>query len=79
MNLRLEYFAQFREQAGTGGEEVDTDATDLTSLYASLAERHGFDLERTHVRVAVNHAIAAWSAPIQENDIITFLPPVAGG
>lgn len=77
--LHLEYYAQLREQAGTGRETVDTDATSLQQLFGELAERHGFSLAADQLKVAVNTQFCDWDRPLADGDTIVFIPPVAGG
>lgn len=77
--LVVEYYAQLREQAGLGREQVDSDATDPAALYAQLQARHGFSLTRDQLKVAVNAAFADWDQPLADGDVVVFIPPVAGG
>jgi len=77
--LHLEYYAQLREQAGTAGEQLDTDAASLQELYRELAARHGFSLAREQLKVAVNTQFCDWDRPLADGDTIVFIPPVAGG
>jgi len=83
--IRILYFARFREQLGTAGEEVVPDAglarvTDLVSL---LCRRGGawsdvFGGSAT-VLIAVNQEMAGPDTPIVDGDEVAFLPPVTGG
>ncbi len=77
--LHLEYYAQLREQAGTGREDVDTEAASLKALYAELAARHGFSLSTRELKVAVNARFSDWDGPLADGDTVVFIPPVAGG
>lgn len=77
--LTVEYYAQLREQAGLGREQVDTDAVDPAGLYAQLQARHGFNLAQAQLKVAVNAAFADWDRPLADGDVVVFIPPVAGG
>lgn len=77
--LRLEYYAQLRESAGTSAEQVRTEATSLRELYAELAARHGFSLPAEQLKVAVNTQFSEWDRPLADGDTIVFIPPVAGG
>ncbi len=79
ITLTLQYFAQLREQAGTGGEQVDTAAGSLQELYAELAARHGFKLPAEALKVAVNAQFSDWSRPLRDGDTVVFIPPVNGG
>lgn len=77
--LTVEYYAQLREQAGQGQQAIDTDADSLATLYAQLKRQHGFRLETTHLRVAVDAQFADWQQPLTEGSVVVFIPPVAGG
>jgi molybdopterin synthase sulfur carrier subunit len=77
--VTVEYYAQLREQAGLGREQVDTAAPDLSGLYAQLRWRHGFTLAQGQLKVAVNAAFADWGQALADGDTVVFIPPVAGG
>ena len=76
------YFAQFREEAGTNRENVrippDRPATAET-LFDEISATHGFSLGKSVVRPAINGAYAQWNDPVQAEDELVFIPPVAGG
>lgn len=78
-NIQVQYFALLREQAGRRDETVATRAATPRELYAELAARHGFSLGPEHLKVAVNTEFADWSRPLAANDVVVFIPPVAGG
>jgi molybdopterin converting factor subunit 1 len=77
--VRIEYFALLRERAGMNEETIETSAQTPEQLYAELVERHGFDIERERLKVAINAQIRDWSAPLHDGDEVVFIPPVAGG
>jgi molybdopterin converting factor subunit 1 len=77
--VNLQYYAQLREQAGAGSEQVETSAFNLRELYEELRSRHGFSLPIDALKVAVNTRFSEWSQPLAEGDTIVFIPPVAGG
>lgn len=79
MQLTVLYFAALREQAATEQQTIDTDAATPAELYAQLSARHGFTLPQQNLRAAVNHAFCAWDTPLQNGDIVAFIPPVSGG
>ncbi len=78
-SLTVEYYAQLREQAGQGQQAIDSDANSLASLYAQLRQQHGFRLDTTQLRVAVDAEFADWQQPLTEGSVVVFIPPVAGG
>jgi molybdopterin converting factor subunit 1 len=78
-SVTLHYFALLREQRGQSSESLTTAATTAGALYGELAQRHGFTLPVTHVRVAINGEFAPWETPLRAGDELVFIPPVAGG
>lgn len=77
--ITVEYYAQLREQAGHGRENLTTSAASLADLYAELRQRHGFKLDTAQLRVAVNAQFREWPQPLADGDVVVFIPPVAGG
>ena len=77
--IDVQYYAILREQAGKSREQVETEAPDAAALYDSLRTRHGFTLDRTQLRVAIDGEFGAWDAPLRNGAEVVFIPPVAGG
>jgi len=77
--VRVEWYAELREQRGLAVEDVTSAARDLGQLYDELRARHGLRLERRHLRVVVDDEFAEWSAPLRDGGRVTFLPPATGG
>ena len=77
--VNLQYYALLREQAGRRSETLDTAAETPAALYEELAERHGFRLPASQLRVAVNASFSDWERRLQDGDEVVFIPPVAGG
>lgn len=77
--LRVQYFALLREQAGRRDESIVTRAATPRELYAELRVRHRFTLGAEHLKVAVNSEFSAWTRPLAAGDSVVFIPPVAGG
>ncbi|AOX15927.1 MoaD/ThiS family protein [Kozakia baliensis] len=77
--IDLEYFAILRDQAGRQKETRETNAASLAALYDELTDAYGFTLSRARLRVAVNAAFSTWEQPVNEGDIVVFIPPVSGG
>lgn len=78
-NLKVQYYALLREQAGRREEAVQTLAGNPAELYEELKARHPFSLSPDMLRVAVNADFADWAAPLANGDVVVFIPPVAGG
>jgi molybdopterin synthase sulfur carrier subunit len=79
INVRIQYYALLREQAGCSREAVETAAADAAALYDELRSRHGFTLARAQLRVAVDGEFADWTTSLKPGAEIVFIPPVAGG
>jgi molybdopterin converting factor subunit 1 len=77
--VRVRYFALLREQAGRSDEALDTHARTPRELYEELCARYPFTLGPDVLQVAVNSEFCAWERPLQADDTVVFIPPVAGG
>ncbi len=77
--INIEYFAILREQAGVRDEALQTDAATVAQLYTQLQARHGFVATPSTLKVAINDEFSHWDAPLNNNDTVVFIPPVAGG
>lgn len=79
-DITILYFAALREQVGKEQESrTITVGSTPAALYSQLAQQYGFTLPQECVRAAVNHVFADWAQPLAANDIVAFIPPVAGG
>lgn len=79
MQLKVQYYALMREQAGRSEETLETRAATPGDLYSELQARYGFTLPREQLKVAVNSEFAPWSRRLAAGDSVVFIPPVAGG
>jgi molybdenum cofactor guanylyltransferase len=77
--IRVQYYALLREQAGRSDETLSTRARTPIELYGELAARYPFTLPADLLRVAVNAEFGDWTQPLQAGDAVVFIPPVAGG
>ncbi len=78
-SITVRYFALFRENAGTGEEQIDSDARTAGDLFVELKDRHGSSEPLGHCKVAINDEMADWDAPLNDGDTVLLFPPVAGG
>lgn len=78
-DLQIQYYALLREQSGTSFETVQSAAETAGDLYQELAQRHKFSLRMEQLRVAINDQFANWETQVQNQDVVVFIPPVAGG
>jgi molybdopterin-guanine dinucleotide biosynthesis protein A len=79
VQIRVQYFALLREQAGRSDETLLTRSRTPRELYAELSARYPFTLPADMLRVAVNAEFGDWSQPLKPGDAVVFIPPVAGG
>lgn len=79
MRITALYFASLRDASGAASEPVETSATTLRELYATLRSRHGFAFPVERLRVAVDGEFASWNDAPREGAQIAFIPPVSGG
>ena len=79
MQLKIQYYALLREQAGRSEELLDTAAATPAALYRELHARYGFTLQPEQLKVAVNSEFSDWSRALNPGDAVVFIPPVAGG
>ena len=79
MQLKIQYYALMREQAGRSEETLETFAATPNDLYGELTARYGFTLAHEQLKVAVNGEFSDWSRPLGTGDAVVFIPPVAGG
>jgi molybdopterin-guanine dinucleotide biosynthesis protein A len=77
--IRVQYYALLREQAGRSNETLDTRSRTPRELYAELTARYPFTLPAEMLRVAINAEFGDWSQPLKSGDAVVFIPPVAGG
>ena len=77
--VTVQFFAAFREAAGTASEQVATDADSVGELFVEMTQRfQGLEREPAAL-VAINDEMSEWGAQFAEGDVILFFPPVAGG
>ena len=77
--VQVEYYAILREQRGCSRERVVTSAKTAADLYDELQTKHGFSLPAPALRVAINGEFQPWTTELRTEDVVVFLPPVAGG
>ncbi len=77
--IKVQYYAIFREQRGLSEEVIQTAAVTALDLYQDLATHHGFSLTPSLVRASVNLQFKALDTELSDGDAVVFIPPVAGG
>lgn len=78
--IKVTYFAVLKDLAGKAEEQVEVESgMQASRLYSSLAEKYGFPLALSDIRVAINDDFSSLDHPVVANDHVVFIPPVAGG
>lgn len=77
--IKVQYYALLREQAGRSSESLVTAAATARELYRELEARYPFSLPPEMLRVAINSEFGDWEQRLNEGDTVVFIPPVAGG
>lgn len=78
-SVQIKYFALLRDERGLASEIIQTEAATLAELYNEIRRKHDFSLPLERMSVAVNDGFADWSSGLNDNDVVVFVPPVAGG
>jgi molybdopterin converting factor subunit 1 len=80
MKVKVRYFASLRELAGTSQEEIEIEkGKNLKDIYQELSLRYGFTLLPQEIKYSVNNDYVDQIIQLNENDVVVFIPPVAGG
>jgi molybdopterin converting factor subunit 1 len=81
IRVKMIYFAQAREAAGTKGEEfnLDKQSSVKTALSKAFEAHPKLRALEKSIKVVLNEEITQEDAPLQEGDRIALLPPVVGG
>lgn len=79
ISVTLLWFAQMADQRGLSEETVTTEADTPSALFDQLAEKHNLSGNKEILRVAINDQYVDWHSPLNRNDTIVFIAPVAGG
>ena len=79
INIKVIYFAVLRDLAKKKEELLSVHpGTTPQSLYDMLQEKYSFPNQNTF-KVAINDNFTEWNEPLDQQDIIVFMPPVTGG
>jgi molybdopterin converting factor subunit 1 len=81
VKVRVLYFAQARQAAGTAVEEIPLpNPADLDGLLAEIWRLHPeLTRMRGNLRVAVNQQLVEGNKQLMDGDEVALLPPVVGG
>ena len=78
-NIKIRYFAAYREETGIDSETVNTSAGTPAELFAECSVKHTGLQSYSAALVAINDEMADWNATLNKGDEVLFFPPVAGG
>jgi len=80
MKIIIRYFASLREKEGKSQEEILIEnGKNLKDIYLGLSTKYGFLLAANEIKFSVNNDYVDHSVKLNENDVVVFIPPVAGG
>lgn len=79
MQIKVRYFAAFREATGLESETVQSNAGTPAELFGECSSRHESLQKYTSSLVAINDEMSDWTTAMNEGDEVLFFPPVAGG
>lgn len=80
MKVKIRYFASLREKAGKSQEEIQIDEGKcLQDIYLALSSQYSFPLSAKEIKFSLNNDYVDATRIPQENDVVVFIPPVAGG
>jgi len=79
MKICVKYFAVIRDNTGKDEEIINTPASNPRDLFNLLNEKYSLPIKQKYLRVAINNTFESFDTPLKENDVVAFIPPVAGG
>ena len=79
MSIKVKYFASLREKAQKNEEEIFEEFSNSSDLYHALKAKYDFTLSIDEIKVAINGEYKSFDTLIAPGDVVTFIPPVAGG
>jgi molybdopterin converting factor small subunit len=79
MDVRVHFFAIFRESAGVATHQLRTSAKTTKELFVEMTREFPNLKAETAALVAINDLMVCWDHPLEDGDEVLFFPPVAGG
>ncbi len=79
MKINIKYYAILRELANQNNEIIETKSKTAFELFNELDKKYNFNLDISDLKVAINEEYSDFSTTLKDNDVIVFIPPVAGG
>ncbi|MCF4994044.1 molybdopterin synthase sulfur carrier subunit [Pseudomonas syringae] len=80
MNVKVMFFARYREALGVDALKVEGDFATIDDVRLHLAQRDGFDvLNEQNLMCARNEDLCQLDEPVVDGDEVAFFPTVTGG
>jgi molybdopterin converting factor small subunit len=77
--IQLRYYSILKEYRGIEAETITTELNTYRELYQFLKEKYHFPLSPEQIRIAVNHDFVDAETNINDDSLVVFISPVAGG
>lgn len=77
--VTVEFYAKLRQEARTEKITLKTESLTVAGVWEECRLAYNLSLKQPSVKPAINNTFVAWSHELQENDLIAFMPPFAGG
>ena len=77
--VRVRFFAAFREAAGVETRDVSSSAVSVGALFTEMTTQLDGLRHEPAALVAINDEMASWDSAFDDGDEVLFFPPVAGG
>jgi len=73
------FFGKLKETWNTNKLVIESNCTDIESLYEELLTQVTDIPHKESIKVAINDEFVEWNSVISDQDTIAFLPPASGG
>ncbi len=77
--MKIRYFALLKDHIKKSEEEFSESFSTPLEAFNFIKKKYNLPLEANQIRIAVNDEFANLESKISENDVLVFIPPVAGG
>ena len=78
-SIKVLYFAILKDERGLDSEVIETEVSNAQELYCEIKDKHQLTIAPERLTVAINDEMSSWQEKLSSNDVVAFLPPVAGG
>jgi len=77
--ITIRYFAILRDQTNQNEETIETNSETALDLFNEIKRKYPIELKTDNLKVAINDEFVDWQTTLKKNDMVVFIPPVAGG